>query len=147
MQFGVCFGDPEQCVQLTDQQAWQGNVQCAGLLYAMQGMGAMYNDLELLFSVIKCLQSPAAYSSLYTMIQGLVAMSAELELIYTALVNNQVPQQWAQVAYPSLKPLGAWLKDLQARVAFFSSWLRRGVPACFWMAAFFFPQVPCLHPA
>ena len=74
-------------------------------------------------------------------VQGLVAMSGPLELMYTALANNQVPQQWAQVSYPSLKPLGAWLKDLQARVAFFASWLRRGVPACFWLAAFFFPQV------
>jgi hypothetical protein len=74
-------------------------------------------------------------------VQGLVAMSGALELMYTALANNQVPQQWAQVSYPSLKPLGAWLKDLQARFAFFASWLRRGVPACFWLAAFFFPQV------
>ena len=74
-------------------------------------------------------------------VQGLVAMSGPLELMYTALANNQVPQQWAQVSYPSLKPLGAWLKDLQARVAFFASWLRRGVPACFRLAAFFFPQV------
>lgn len=74
-------------------------------------------------------------------VQGLVAMSGALELMYTALVNNQVPQQWAQVAYPSLKPLGAWLEDLQARVAFFASWLRRGAPVCFWLAAFFFPQV------
>ncbi len=74
-------------------------------------------------------------------VQGLVAMSGPLELMYTALANNQVPQQWAQVSYPSLKPLGAWLKDLQARVAFFASWLRRGLPACFWLAAFFFPQV------
>lgn len=68
-------------------------------------------------------------------------MSSDLELMYNALANNQVPHLWTQVAYPSLKPLGAWLKDLQARLAFFTSWLRRGVPSCFWMAAFFFPQV------
>ncbi|DBA83803.1 TPA: hypothetical protein ACH3X1_006326, partial [Trebouxia sp. C0004] len=82
----------------------------------------------------------ASLQDLTKALKGLVAMSGPLELMYTALINNQVPQQWAQVSYPSLKPLGAWLKDLQARLAFFASWLRRGVPACFWLAAFFFPQ-------
>ena len=74
-------------------------------------------------------------------VQGLVAMSEDLEGVYTALVNQQVPAQWIHLAYPSLAPLPAWLQDLQARVAFFSSWLRRGAPPCFWLAAFFFPQV------
>lgn len=71
-------------------------------------------------------------------------MSGDLEALYTALVKQQVPSQWAQVAYPSLKPLPAWLQDLHARVAFFASWLRRGAPTCFWLAAFFFPQVSSL---
>ena len=68
-------------------------------------------------------------------------MSSSLEGTYTCMLNNQVPEPWARVAYPSLKPLAAWLKDLQARLLFFSSWLRRGAPPCFWLAAFFFPQV------
>ena len=75
-------------------------------------------------------------------VQGLVAMSSNLETMYTSLLDRQVPRQWAQVGYPSFKPLGPWLKDLQDRLAFFSSWLRRGTPSCFWLAAFFFPQVP-----
>lgn len=74
-------------------------------------------------------------------VQGLVAMSSGLEVMHTSLLNRQVPRQWAQVGYPSLKPLGPWLKDLQDRLVFFSSWLRRGAPPCFWLAAFFFPQV------
>lgn len=68
-------------------------------------------------------------------------MSSSLEAMYRSLLNRQVPTQWAQVAYPSLNPLGPWLKDLQDRLAFFSSWLRRGAPTSFWLAAFFFPQV------
>ena len=68
-------------------------------------------------------------------------MSADVEAVHSALMNDQVPQGWAKVGYPSLLPLGAWLKDLQARVAFFQSWLRRGQPTAFWLAAFFFPQV------
>ena len=55
--------------------------------------------------------------------------------------DMQVPQQWAQVAYPSLLPLAAWLEDLKARVDFVGAWLRRGQPTSFWLAALFFPQV------
>ena len=68
-------------------------------------------------------------------------MSADVEAVYAALLSNRVPQQWAKVGYPSLLPLQGWLKDLQARVAFFQAWLRRGQPTSFWLAAFFFPQV------
>ena len=86
-------------------------------------------------------------------VQGLVAMSSSLEAMCSSLLNQQVPEGWGQMAYPSLKPLGPWLKDLQARLAFFSSWLKRGPPPCFWLAAFFFPQVavylsrPLIHQA
>ena len=73
--------------------------------------------------------------------QGLVAMSTDVEAVHAALLSNRVPQQWVKVGYPSLLPLGKWLKDLQARVAFFQAWLRRGQPTTFWLAAFFFPQV------
>lgn len=69
-------------------------------------------------------------------------MSAEVEAVYAALLSDRVPQQWVKVGYPSLLPLGGWLKDLQARVAFFQAWLRRGQPTAFWLAAFFLPQVP-----
>ena len=75
-------------------------------------------------------------------LQGLVAMSADVEAVHAALLSDRVPQQWVKVGYPSLLPLGGWLKDLQARVAFFQAWLRRGQPTAFWLAAFFFPQVP-----
>jgi dynein heavy chain len=47
---------------------------------------------------------------------------------------------WAQVAYPSLKPLASWIRDYAARIAFMRSWLRQGPPACFWLPGFFFPQ-------
>eukprot|EP00891_Asterochloris_glomerata_P001497 jgi/Astpho2/1497/e_gw1.00026.129.1_t len=73
-------------------------------------------------------------------IKGLAVMSSALEVMYACLMNNQVPQQWAQVAYPSLLPLAAWLEDLKARVDFVGAWLRRGPPTSFWLAALFFPQ-------
>jgi len=45
-------------------------------------------------------------------------MSEELEKVYTSFLNNQVPQLWANAAYPSLKPLGSWVKDLVLRLHF-----------------------------
>lgn len=47
---------------------------------------------------------------------------------------------WAAVAYPSLKPLGSWIKDYIARIAFLRRWLQDGPPACFWLPGLFFPQ-------
>jgi len=52
-------------------------------------------------------------------IKGLVVMSLELELMYNSFLNSKVPENWAKVAYPSLKPLGSWVDDFVKRVEFF----------------------------
>ncbi len=74
-------------------------------------------------------------------IKGLVVMSADLEQIYSSFLNNQVPSQWASAAYPSLKPLASWVRDLCLRLEFVSQWLKKGVPPSFWLSGLFFPQV------
>uniref|UniRef100_A0A803T305 AAA+ ATPase domain-containing protein n=1 Tax=Anolis carolinensis TaxID=28377 RepID=A0A803T305_ANOCA len=51
-------------------------------------------------------------------IAGFVVMSEEMERVYQSFLNNQVPTLWANKAYPSLKPLGGWVKDLVLRIAF-----------------------------
>ncbi|KAH0628434.1 hypothetical protein JD844_009589 [Phrynosoma platyrhinos] len=51
-------------------------------------------------------------------IAGFVVMSEEMEMVYHSFLNNQVPALWANAAYPSLKPLGGWVKDLVLRTAF-----------------------------
>ena len=51
-----------------------------------------------------------------------------------------MPTNWAKEAYPSLKPLTSWYKDLIDRVAFMSEWMINGQPNAFWMSGFFFPQ-------
>ncbi|TFK08141.1 activating transcription factor 7-interacting protein 1 [Platysternon megacephalum] len=82
-------------------------------------------------------------SSLETLtkaIAGFVVMSEEMEKVYNSFLNNQVPTLWANAAYPSLKPLGGWVKDLVLRTTFVDSWLRRGQPKSFWISGFFFPQ-------
>lgn len=50
-------------------------------------------------------------------IAGFVVMSEEMEGIYKSFLNNQVPTLWADAAYPSLKPLGSWVKDLLLRTS------------------------------
>lgn len=73
-------------------------------------------------------------------IAGLVVMSEEMEKVYQSFLNNQVPSLWSSTAYPSLKPLGSWVKDLILRTAFVDLWLKRGQPKSFWISGFFFPQ-------
>ena len=73
-------------------------------------------------------------------LKGEVVMTAELEEMGTSLFNNQVPSMWAKVAYPSLKPLAAWVPDLIRRIDFIQSWYDVGKPAVFWVSGFYFPQ-------
>lgn len=61
-------------------------------------------------------------------------------LLTVALMRTQVPELWSAVAYPSLKPLASWVKDYHQRISFMRDWLTAGVPKCFWLPGFFFPQ-------
>lgn len=78
--------------------------------------------------------------SLQSAIDGLEIMSEDLDKMYGALLKNRVPPNWVAVAYPSLKPLSAWIVDLVKRVEFMRSWCQEGHPKCFWLPGFFFPH-------
>ncbi|XP_055899393.1 dynein axonemal heavy chain 6-like isoform X2 [Biomphalaria glabrata] len=73
-------------------------------------------------------------------IKGFVVMSEELENVYNAFLNNHVPELWARNAYPSLKSLASWVKDLIMRCCFIDNWINNGPPKSFWLSGFFFPQ-------
>ena len=73
-------------------------------------------------------------------LKGLVVMSLELESISNSIALNQVPAIWASKAYPSMKPLSAWVEDLMARLNFIIEWIEKGVPTVFWISGFYFPQ-------
>lgn len=73
-------------------------------------------------------------------LKGLVVMSPELEAVAYSMYDNQVPEMWANKAYPSLKPLSSWVTDLLERCRFISDWIARGTPPVYWISGFFFPQ-------
>ena len=54
-------------------------------------------------------------------IRGLVVISPELELVFDSLFNGRVPESWL-VAYPSVKPLAGWVRDLVARIEQLRKW-------------------------
>ena len=47
--------------------------------------------------------------------------------MFAALLIGQVPEAWG-VAYPSQKPLGSWLRDLQQRCAQMRVWIESEMP-------------------
>ena len=74
-------------------------------------------------------------------IKGEVVMSEELEKIANAFYIMQVPAEWSYpLGFLSLKPLVAWIEELNQRVNFFKRWIKEGQPVCFWFGGFFFPQ-------
>ena len=72
-------------------------------------------------------------------IKGLVVMSSELDEIYQRMLNGLVPPSWLQ-AYPSLKPLASWSRDLVQRWAQMLDWCEKGAPKVFWLAGFTYPN-------
>jgi len=73
-------------------------------------------------------------------LKGLVTMSNELEVMGNSIALNQVPEAWEKKAYPSLKPLSAWVDELMLRIEMIKAWVEHGVPTVFWVSGFYFPQ-------
>jgi dynein heavy chain len=73
-------------------------------------------------------------------IKGVIVMTGDLDAMFTSVLNNQVPDLWGSVGYPSLKPLSSYYEDMILRVEFFREWIENGQPNAFWISSFFFPQ-------
>merc|ERR1712086_435323 len=71
-------------------------------------------------------------------VKGLVVMSSELDAIFSFLVDGRVPQAWHS-AYPSLKPLASWSRDLIMRIQQLTMWAEGSTPKVFWLAGFTYP--------
>jgi mRNA-degrading endonuclease RelE of RelBE toxin-antitoxin system len=65
-----------------------------------------------------CGQVRSSTEELLKAIEGLVVMGSALEIASVSLQYQKVPQMWEAAAYPSLKPLGSWLTDLEGRITF-----------------------------
>jgi len=73
-------------------------------------------------------------------IRGMIPMSGAIEMTLRMLFDGKVPKAWADVSYPSLKPLGSYIGDLKLRLDFFRKWLNHGQPVIYEISKFFFTQ-------
>ena len=71
---------------------------------------------------------------------GKILLSSQLERASKSLYDGKVPEMWMEKSYPSLKPLGGYIKDLKERLAFFRKWIEEGPPLVYWISGFFFTQ-------
>lgn len=57
-----------------------------------------------------------------------------------SLTIGKVPDLWLAKSFPSLKPLGPYIKEVIERCVFFEKWIDEGPPVLFWLSGFFFTQ-------
>lgn len=62
----------------------------------------------------------------------------ELDGIAAALYAGRVPSAWLK-AYPSLKPLAGWTRDLLARIEQLARWAEGSYPRVYWLGGFTYP--------
>ena len=85
----------------------------------------LFQEIERYNKLLVAIQSSC--KQLLLGIKGLVVMSTDLDDIFHAVFNNKIPAVWSK-AYPSTKPLGAWIRDLLLRLSELNAWIVNGYP-------------------
>jgi len=106
---------------------------------AMNSLGVFVGQEIYRFNVMLSVMK-RSLEDLVKAIAGTVVMSMELEQMFNKFLDAKVPDNWTKVAYPCLKPLTSWYKDMNKRIDFMSLWLYEGPPNSYWAPGFFFPQ-------
>lgn len=73
-------------------------------------------------------------------LQGQTIMSDELDKVLNEVKQNKIPESFAKMSYPSLKPLSSYMEDLRERCQFFRNWVDAGKPRVYPINLFFFTQ-------
>ena len=96
----------------------------------------LYQEVDRYNLLLKTMRSNLA--TIIKVTQGTASTSAELEEVMVALNTLKVPRTWGKT-YPSLKPLGTWMGDLQIRITFFREWIENTLPVCWWLPCMTYP--------
>lgn len=73
--------------------------------------------------------------------KGELTITPDMENLEEQLYMDNVPDQWAVKAYPSLLPLGQWFSDLTQRIKELESWTTDfAMPLAVWLGGLFNPQ-------
>eukprot|EP00756_Hemistasia_phaeocysticola_P022945 Hpha_TRINITY_DN15865_c4_g10::TRINITY_DN15865_c4_g10_i1::g.188383::m.188383/K10408/DNAH; dynein heavy chain, axonemal len=107
---------------------------------AMISLGTVLSqEIDLFNRLLKTIMS--TLKELQLAIKGIVVLSADLEKMYNSFLFGRVPPNWeGKVGYLCLKPLAPWYIDMIKRIEFISDWCYKGLPSCYWVPGFFFPQ-------
>jgi len=96
----------------------------------------LYQEVERYNKLLKVLHS--MLEDLKLAVQGLIIVTPDLEEVMESMLEFKVPRQWS-FCYPSIKPLGSWMRDLSVRCQQFNDWVEYEMPKVFWLPGFTYP--------
>jgi dynein heavy chain len=96
-------------------------------------------EIERMIALIHVLRS--SLHELELGLRGDLTMTAGMEAVMNCLCVDKVPTVWEKCAYPSLRPLGLWVRNLLDRCKQLMDWVGdMQLPKCTWISGFFNPQ-------